>query len=222
MRHSDFTVLLDPETGYLCHQTPVRAGADELVEPVRQMFVDSMESFGYVGFSHAIDETFHRRSTYNYVTAPDGRVVMTCRITPREPGTIVPFEMGLREDGSSYRLDGDSRVVDINTYTYVPGHYEIAMPLLVAGLGQFAKEWGAAEAYCLYDMANDRIKRAYLSVRFVLSSRFPEPVHFPTFGRRVDCHLEPTRWRVMEWSADTIEAHAVSATERYRAGRPEA
>jgi hypothetical protein len=109
--------------------------------------------------------------------------------------------------------------VDINTYTYVPGHYEIAMPLLVAGLGQFSKKWGATEAYCLYDVANERIKRAYLSVGFVLADRFPEPVHFPTFGRLVDGRLEPTRWRVMEWTADTIEDHARSAVERYRPGR---
>jgi hypothetical protein len=28
-------------------------------------------------------------------------VVMTCRVTPRPLGTIVPFEMGVREDGGS-------------------------------------------------------------------------------------------------------------------------
>lgn len=179
------------------------------------MFITSMANFGYVGFSREIDDVFHRRSTYVYITEA-AKVVMTCRVTPRPAGGIVPFEMGLREDGGSYRLSDEERVVDINTYTYVRGYYESAMPLLAAGLGYFSKACGARRAYCLYDVANEKIKRAYFSIGFVLSRRFPEPVHFPTFCRLVNGRLEPVRWRVMEWGYKTIEGHARTAVEDYQ------
>jgi hypothetical protein len=59
--------------------------------------------------------------------------------------------MGLREDGGSYSLGDDEPVVDINTYTYVRGYYEQAMPLLVAGFGYCSKSFNARRAYCLYE-----------------------------------------------------------------------
>jgi hypothetical protein len=216
MRHSKYADLYDPEHGLTCHRVPVDGTTDGLVEPVRDMFIASMTNFGYVGFSREIDDIFHRRSTYVYVTGQTGEVLMTCRVTPRDPGTIVPFEMGLKEDGGSYRLDQDEHVVDINTYTYVPGHYEHSMPLLVAGLGRFARSYCATSAYCLYDIANEKIRRAYTSVGFVLSERFHEPIHFPTFCREVEGQASPVRWRIMSWDEKTIEGHDRSARERYR------
>lgn len=214
MPHSNFAKLYDSANGLTCHYVPANGTTDDLVEPVRDMFIDSMSDFGYVGFSREIDNVFHVRSTYVYVTEAT-RVVMTGRVTPRPSGTIVPFEMGVREDGGHYRLDAEEPVVDINTFTYVRGYYERAMPLLIAGFGDCSKRFNAGRAYCLYDVANEKIKRAYLSIGFVLSKRFPEPIHFPTFCRNIENHLEPVRWRIMEWDYETIEGHARSAMERY-------
>lgn len=212
MPNSDYAVLDDPRNRLTCYQVPVNSTTKDLVESVRDMFITSMNNFGYVGFSREIDNVFHRRSTYLYITE-SAKVVMTCRVTTRPPGEIVPFEMGMREDGGSYHLTSKERVVDINTYTYVRGYYEHAMPLLAAGLGYYLKAYGARRAYCLYDVANERIKQAYFSIGFVLSNKFPEPIHFPTFCRQIDGHLEPVRWRVMEWDYKTIKRHAHTAVK---------
>lgn len=215
MHHSDFAVLYDPVTELTCHRVPVDGTTRGLVEPVRGLFVACMSNFGYVGFSYEIDDVFHRRSSYIYITDSAGNVIMTCRATRRDSGTVVPFETGLREDGRSYHLSDAPRVVEINTYTYVRGHYDHAMPLLVAGLGQHCKANAAEGAYFLYDVGNDRIRRSYLAVGFTLSERFPEPVHFNSFGRSIGGRLVPTRWRILEWSQETIEGHDRAARERY-------
>jgi hypothetical protein len=214
MPHYDFAKLYDPANGLTCHFVPVNDTTNDLVEPVRDMFVASMKNFGYVGFSHKIDNMFHNRSTYVYITEAT-KMIMTCRVTPRPVGTIVPFEMGVREDGGSYQLNEEEPIVDINTYTYIRGYYEKAMPLLASGLGYYVKTCNARRAYCLYDVRNEKIKRAYLSIGFVISNRFPELIHFPTFCRQTGDHLEPVRWRVMEWDDETIENHARTAVERY-------
>jgi hypothetical protein len=215
MPHSDFAVLYDQGNGLTCHQVPVNSTTEDLVESVRDMFIASVNKFGYVGFSREIDDVFHRRSTYVYITEAT-KIVMTCRVTARPLGAIVPLEMGVREDGGSYHLTVGERTVDMNTYTYVSGYYEHAMPLLAAGLGHYSKACGARRAYCLYDVVNERIKRAYFSIGFVPSNRFPEPIHFPTFCRQKDGRLEPVRWRVMEWDYKTIKRHARTAVEDYQ------
>lgn len=180
------------------------------------MFIKSMNNFGYEGFSYEIDDIFHTRSTYVYITEAN-IVVMTCRVTSRPVGTIVPFEMGVREDGGSYRLGEEEPVVDINTYTYVRGYYkkDQALRLLAAGLGYYSKICNARSAYCLYDVANEKIKQAYMSIGFVLSNRFPEPIHFPTFCRWIEGHLVPVRWWIMEWDNETIKRQACAAMEHY-------
>lgn len=209
-----FAKLYDRANGLTCHQVPVNATTDALVESVRDFYIASIKEFGYVGYSRKIDDVFHKRSTYVYITESE-KVVMLCRVTSPCPGEIVPLEMGIREDGGSYRLAEEEQVVDMNTYTYVRGYYEHAMPLLAAGLGHYAKAVGARSAYCLYDVTNEKIKRAYASVGFVLSERFPEPIHFPTYSRLINNRQEPVRWRVMEWDYKTIEAHAHDAGELY-------
>lgn len=214
MPHSDFAKLYDPANGLTCHFVRVDDTSLDVVESVRDMFVASMNDYGYEGFSREIDNMFHLRSTYVYITEA-AKIVMTGRVTPRPTGTIVPFEMGLREDGGSYSLGDDEPVVDINTYTYIRGYYERAMPLLVAGFGYCSKSFNARRAYCLYDVENERIERAYLSIGFVFSKRFPEPIYFPTFYKRKGDRLEPARWQVMEWDNETIEYQARIAVERY-------
>ena len=92
MPHSDFAKLYDPLNGLTCHFAPVDGTNDELVESVRDMFIASMNDYGYEGFSREIDNMFHMRSTYVYITDAS-KIVMTGRVTPRPAGTIVPFEM---------------------------------------------------------------------------------------------------------------------------------
>lgn len=215
MRHGAFAKLYDQVNGLTCHQVPVNATTDALVESVRDTFIASTKEFGYVGYSREIDDVFHKRSVYVYITQSE-KVVMTCRVTTRSFGEIMPFEMGVREDGGSYHLAEEEQAVDINTYTYVRGYYEHAMPLLAAGLGHYSKAVGAQSAYCLYDVTNEKIKRAYVSIGFVLSNRFPEPIHFPTYCRLINDRLESVRWNVMEWDCKTIENHARDAGERYQ------
>jgi hypothetical protein len=84
MPHADFAVLYDRRSGLTCHQVPVNSGTEDLVESVRDIFITSMGNFGYVGFSREIDNVFHWRSTYVYITEA-ARVVMTCRVTVRPP-----------------------------------------------------------------------------------------------------------------------------------------
>lgn len=215
MPYPDLALLYDRRNGLTCHQAPVNNTTNDLVESIRDIFIASMNNFGYVGFSREIDNMFHGRSKYIYITEL-AKVVMTCRVTARPPGEIIPFEMGLRENGGSYHLTDEERVADINTYTYVRGYYEHAMPLLAAGLGHYLKAIHAQRAYCLYDVANEKVKRAYGSIGFALSNRFPEPIYFPTFCRQVNNHLEPVRWRVMEWDYETIKRHAHIAVEDYQ------
>jgi hypothetical protein len=212
MYHSDFAKLYDRSTRLTCNFVRVGAETRKLVESVRDVFINSMNNFGYVGFSREIDDAFHNRSTYVYVTESTD-IVMTCRITPRPLGTIVPFEMGIRDSGGSYLLNEDESVVDINTYTYVRGYYERAMPLLTSGLAYCTKEYEAKKAYCLYDVANQKINRAYTSIGFVNSKRFPELIHFPTFCRQVEGYLIPVRWQVMEWDRQIIEHYFHTALE---------
>jgi hypothetical protein len=210
----DFAVLQDITTDLICHFVPVNNATEHLVSPVRDMFIESMNNFGYVGFSREIDDIFHRNSTYIYISEA-GNVVMTARVTTRPLGAIIPFEMGIRESGGSYNLHCKEHIVDINTFTYVRGYCESALPLMTAGLGCFTKACGAQRAYCLYDIANEKIKRIYNSIGFVQSEAFPEAVYFPTFYRARNGRLEPARWRVMEWSHETIERQAASG-RRYR------
>jgi len=105
--------------------------------------------------------------------------------------------------------------MDFNTYTYQPGAYEIAMPLQIVGLGHYAKLQGARRAYCLYDVKNDRIRRAYTAFGWEHAPEFPDPIHFPTYGRTEDGYFEPARWRVFEWTEETIDRHDREARERF-------
>jgi hypothetical protein len=220
LTHSDRIILLDRESRLTCHFIPVDGTANNLVESVRDLFIASMNNFGYVGFSREIDNIFHVRSMYVYITEATN-IVMTGRVTPRPLGTILPFEMGTKDDGGFYRLNEDESVVDINTYTYVRGYYKRAMPLLTAGLGYCSKLFGARRAYCLYDVSNEKIKRAYMSVGFVLSNRFHEPIHYPSFCRQIQRRLEPVRWRVMEWDNENIVRQARTAVEHYELTSPQ-
>jgi|GEM_PF-4081213 len=48
---------------------------------------------------------------------------------------------------------------------------------------------------------------------------FPDPVHFPTYGRMEDGRFTPTRWGVLEWTEETIERLDREGRERFEVRR---
>lgn len=209
--------LYSHKTKLTCNLLKVNQQTEALSEKLRNIFISSMKRYGYIGFSREIDNLFHYCSTYLYITEQTpSKIVMIGRVTPRLAGRILPFEMGILEDGSSYTLQTRCEAVaDINTFTYVKGYYEDAMPLLTAGFGYCAKLLNAQEAYCLFDVDNDRIKHKYLSVGFTLSDEFPLALVFPTFCKKQDDLIQPVRWRVMKWDYENIKYYADLAKEYY-------
>jgi len=218
MHESKYACLQDKEHGLTYYEVPVDGFTDELVEEIRNMFIARMKDFGYIGFSHDIDNEFHYRSNYVYVANEMGAIVMTSRITNRPIGKIIPFEMGIMENGNSYSLESYENVIDINTYVHVKEYYEHSMPLLAAGFGRHLDNLGVEKAFCLYDVKNFIIKKAYISIGFIPSERFPEPIYFPTFcrrSRRTENGHKRVFWRIMEWDSTTIEHHSRIAKEKY-------
>jgi hypothetical protein len=218
MRFRDFAFLSDPGAGLACCRVPVASTTAELTEAVRALFIASMDRHGYEEFCREIDDRFHRRSVYVVVIDDADRPVLTSRVTHRGAGDILPCELGRLDDGGSYRVAGDARLVSVNTYTSTPagqGCQNRALPLLMAGLGRCIHQQRADRAFYLQDLSDERLGRTFATAGFVPSEELAEPVHFPTFGRRIGRRLEPTRWRVLEWTADTIAFHARGARVRY-------
>lgn len=218
MRFEEFAFLMDPGTRLGCYNVPVNPETEDITRDLREWYTERAAEFGDAGFSWETDELFHRRSVYLVIADAQGEVVMSCRGTHRRPGEPLPFEMALRDGAPSYALDPadpDTPVLDFNTFTYQPGFYEQAMPLQIAGLGRYAKLQGARRAYCLVDVRNDRTRRAYTAYGWEHAPEFPDPVYFPTYGRLEAGHFEPTRWRVLEWTEETIDRHDRMARERF-------
>jgi hypothetical protein len=205
LRFEDFAFIHDPATGLVCCRVPVGSATEDLTRSVRTFYAERVAHFGYTGFSWEIDDVFHQRSVYLVVADESGNLVMTSRGTHRLPGEALPFEIALRDGGPSYVLDPGLPVMDFNTYTYRPGTYETAMPLQIAGLGCYARLQGARRAFCLYDVKNDRIRRAYPSFGWEHAPDFPDPIYFPTYGRREEGGFKPAQWRVCHWTEETIE-----------------
>ena len=215
VRFEDFAFIHDPKTGLVCGCVPVTPATEELTQGVRSFYAEQVAHFGYTGFSWEIDDIFHPRSVYLVVADGAGNLVMTCRGTHRRPGEVLPFELALRDGGPSYALDPGLPVMDFNTYTYQSGAYERAMPLQIAALGCYAKLQGAHRAYCLYDIKNDRIRRAYTSFGWEHAPDFPDPIYFPTYGRLEEGEFKPAQWRVFHWTEETIDRLDREARERF-------
>jgi hypothetical protein len=214
MHHSELAEIFDPSNGLTCHFVSVSSATQPLVDQLREMYVARADEFGYVGFSYEVDDIFHLRSTYIYVTNGE-KVVMVCRATPRPPGTFLPFEMGIREDGGSYKLGENEKAADLASYTHVKGYYQKAFPLLAAGMGRYLKAYGAPTAYSLYDLSHKKVEQIHLLNGWVPSSRFPEPVYFPTFCRHTDAGSKPVLWKITEWDSERITYLDRTASESF-------
>jgi hypothetical protein len=216
MRFEDFPFIHDPKNALLCCCVPVIPETEELTRRLRTYYAGRTVQFGYVGFSWDIDDIFHRRSAYFVITDGSGDLVMMGRGTHRRPDEGLPFEMAVLEDGSSYVLSSKQPVMDFNTFTYRSrADYETAMPLEIASWACYAKLENTQKAYGLYDLRNNWILRAYTDFYWEPSSEFPEPIHFPTYGRIENGLFAPTRWRVLEWTEETIARLDQDARERY-------
>lgn len=64
-------------------------------------------------------------------------------------------------------------------------------------------------------MKNDRIRRAYTAFGWEHALEFSDPIHFPTYGRIEAGRFEPARWRVLEWTEDTIDRLDREAREKF-------
>jgi hypothetical protein len=47
-------------------------------------------------------------------------------------------------------------------------------------------------------LKNDRIRTAYTAFGWEHAAKFPDPTHFPAYGRLEAGRFEPVRWRVLE------------------------
>jgi hypothetical protein len=204
---SDFIWLADREHNLDLHLVPMVDDTAQLCAEIRGLFVQTMINYGYTGYDFEIDSAFHRNSVYFAITRPELGIMMTGRIT-RPTSQGLPFEIGLRADGSSYHRTKPESVLDVNTYTYLPGQYQMAMPLLCAGFCRYLKLADAQRSFCLYDLDNRKIERAYHQIGFVPSQEFPNPIYFPTFERLIGNSRVPVYWRIMEWAPESLEEHA--------------
>src|SRR5688572_3817543 len=105
MRFEEFSFIHDPKNGLMCCCVPVNPETEDLTRTMRTYYAERAAQFGYVGFSWEIDDVFHQRSVYFVITDESGNMLMMGRGTHRRPGEELPFEMALRDDGSSYSLD---------------------------------------------------------------------------------------------------------------------
>jgi hypothetical protein len=215
VRFEEYAFLLDPETGLGCYRVPVAPETDDVTRDLREWHAERSVELGYAGFSWDLDEPFHRRSDYLVIADAQGEVVMSCRGTRRRPGEPLPFETAQRDGAPPYALDPDLPAVSFNTFTCRSGFSERILPLQIAGLGRYAKLQGARRAYCLDDVRTGRLQRAFAAYGWHPTPAFPDPVHFPTYGRLESSRFEPARWRILEWTGETINRHERLARARF-------
>jgi hypothetical protein len=206
MKLSDFSWLEDRAAGLTLYLVPYSQETEQLCAQIRHVFVRSMVNFGYAGYDYNFDAQFHRRSVYLATWHPKAGIVMTSRICPCMDGRA-SFELGLRADGTRYTRKSGEFVLDLTTYTFVRGYYEMAWQLQCAGLCRYITRLGAPRSFCLYDIENRRTERAYFEFGFTWCEEFPEAICFPSFQRTEVGKRRPVWWRIMEWLPEKIEEH---------------
>jgi hypothetical protein len=173
----------------------------EVVARIKSFVKEAFEKAGYSGYSIEYDNQFDAHSEYFYVSAPDGKILATSRITDKTGRDPVPFEKALKGDGTSYKVEERGHVGDINSFVF--SNFR-ALPILYAAVARYAELKGMGKGFCLLDEASERIKNIYLGGGFKYSAKYNEKVYFPGFGRVENGALTPTRWSIMEIDRETI------------------
>ncbi len=205
--------MLDVKNGYACTKHSV-GRATEKVEKARALVAGALRDYGYVGWSNEIDRQYDKAS-WVFVVEKEGEISATCRMTMSNSHNRIPFENGIRPDGTSYNLQGSGqKIADINSFYYAKGHSK-ALFLLFAVMARFGALVGVQKAFCMLDKENPRIKAIYLRAGFRFSETFNKPIYFPTFGKIVAGRFDPTRWAIMEMNVPYILLHAANAIFRY-------
>jgi hypothetical protein len=201
-------IYKDTENRFICRQIPINEENKEITSRIKSYIKEGFEKAGYEGYSYEFDSYFDPYSNYFYVEDKTGRILATARITDKTKDNLIPFEMGLKDDGTKYKLDEEVHVGDINSFVFSSFR---ALPLLYAVTGKFAHLMGMKKGFCLLDESSVRIKKIYLGAGFKYSEKYKDKIYFPTFGKTEKGIFKPTYWSIMEIDYDTILQHSRSA-----------
>lgn len=206
-------IYKNPQNGQICYQLPIDEEHGEKVRLIKDHIVASFSRQGYEGYSLEIDKYYDPFSIYFYVEDTTGGLVATLRITKKTKDNALPFEAGLKNDGTKYALEEKIKVGDVNSFTF--NSYQ-ALPLLFATASRYAHEDGIRKGFCLLDDSAARIKKIYLSAGFDYSTKYNEKIFFPTFGKTENGVFKPTYWSIMEISHENICGHSKNADKYLR------
>ncbi len=212
------TLLLETkDSRFKCYQADGKSEDRRILEEFKAFVKRKNEKFGYVGFSMEIDNRFDADSQYFYTRNESGLIVVTSRVTVRRPDNIIPFEMGFKPDGTKYIVNEPCNVGDVNSFgaswNYLGESFE-ALFLLYVCLANFVIGKGMEKVFCLLDLDNPQIVQTYTGAGFELSEKYKEPIYFPSYGKLDENNnLVPTKWRIMEMTAEKFQEYADKTTE---------
>lgn len=193
--------LRDPQHDLTCRSVPVDRAHTATVERLKNHIVTSFARQGYEGFSREIDAYYDPFSTYFYVENQRGELLAALRLTGKTDYNLLSLEQGIFRDGGSYRLAEAFKIGDVNSFVFSSSR---SLPLIFSAVASFAIGQGMEKGFCLLDVGSARFKRIYLRTGYRHSTRYAEPIYFPTFGRTVHGTFRPTFWSVMEIDRESI------------------
>jgi hypothetical protein len=210
-RASRFPIhLKDTKHGYSCRQ--ITAIPEELAkyERARELVAQAQIKYGYVGWSNEIDRTYDHHASFFIVEDHDGEIVATSRLVHRGESLVAP-EKGFKKDGTHHSFADEAvPIVDINSFYFKKGHRDCLM-LLFSAIARYGAMAGIKRAFCMLDKENQFIEKLYLAAGFRFSSKFSEPISFPTYHKKIDrnggedaSNLQPACWTIMAMEKATI------------------
>ena len=173
---------------------PTRKNA-KFIQQIKAYYVQKVVNYGYSGFSYKVDNFFDRNSSFFCATDYQKNIQSILRCTLKKSNFSIPIEYGLRKNGQRYKIEDGSRVAELNTFAF-SDFYSIS--LLWESLVHFVNFKGIQTLLCLVDPANQCTKKLYQDIGFSFSSKYPDLIHFKTYGKRKEKCFEPTYWKIME------------------------
>ena len=193
--------LKDTRHNLTCRSVPVDRAHAATVDRLKKHIVTSFARQGYEGFSREIDAYHDPFSTYFYVENHRGELLAVLRLTGKTDYNLLSLEQGIFQDGGSYRLAEAFKIADVNSFVFSSSR---ALPLIFPAVAGFAIGQGMEKGFCLLDVGSARFRRIYLRAGYRYSTRYAEPIYFPTFGKTVHGTFRPTFWAVMEIDHESI------------------